>query len=78
MYDESNLTSSEIPSGGVCLSAFLVVQDETGKVLMGKIDPEAPWDHIGALDQKRVEIHSRGLMLPSSHLLIHESPQAAS
>jgi ADP-ribose pyrophosphatase YjhB (NUDIX family) len=44
---------------------------------MGHLNPKAPWDHIGALDASRVEVHSKGWMLPSSHLLVHESPQEA-
>src|SRR5882762_5961583 len=50
---------------------------ETGhptNVLMGHMNPRAPWDHIGALDPSRVEVHSRGWMLPSSHLIFQESP----
>jgi ADP-ribose pyrophosphatase YjhB (NUDIX family) len=43
---------------------------------MGKINPEADWDHIGALDASRVRVHSKGWMLPSSHLMLYESPQA--
>jgi ADP-ribose pyrophosphatase YjhB (NUDIX family) len=34
-------------------------------------------NHIGALDASRVEVHSKGWMLPSSHLLVYESPQEA-
>jgi hypothetical protein len=67
---------TEIPAGGVCLSAFVIVT-ETGhptNVLMGHMNPRAPWDHIGALDPSRVEVHSRGWMLPSSHLIFQESP----
>src|SRR5439155_1704537 len=67
---------SEIPAGGVCLSAFVIVTD-TGhptNVLMGHMNPRAPWDHIGALDPSRVEVHSRGWMLHSSHLIFQESP----
>jgi ADP-ribose pyrophosphatase YjhB (NUDIX family) len=44
---------------------------------MGHLNPAAPWDHIGALDEKRIEIHGKGWMLPSSHLMIGESPQEA-
>ena len=44
---------------------------------MGKIDTEAPWDHLGALDPKRIELHRKGWMLPSSHLIVHESPREA-
>jgi ADP-ribose pyrophosphatase YjhB (NUDIX family) len=44
---------------------------------MGHLNPSADWDHIGALDEARVQIHSKGWMLPSSHLIIHESPKDA-
>src|SRR5437879_12828169 len=70
---------TEIPQDGLCLSAFLIVT-EAGRptnVLMGHMNREAPWDHIGALDPKRVEEHSRGWMLPSSHLIFQESPDDA-
>lgn len=68
----------EIPDGGLCLSAFLVVtRGKTGEILMGHLNPSAAWDHIGALDQSRIEAHSKGWMLPSSHLVVHESPQNA-
>src|SRR5205807_2273589 len=53
---------------------------ETGhpeNILMGHLDPSAPWDHVGALDPERAEANSKGWMLPSSHLMIGESPQAA-
>lgn len=70
---------NEIPDGGLCISTFVIVS-ETGNshhVLMGRINKEAPWDHIGALDPERVERHSKGWMLPSSALLLGESPQEA-
>jgi ADP-ribose pyrophosphatase YjhB (NUDIX family) len=69
----------EVPEGGLCLSAFLVITDteKTNSVLMGHLNPKAPWDHIGALDLSRVDVHSKGWMLPSSHLMVYESPQAA-
>jgi hypothetical protein len=70
---------TEIPDDGVCLSAFLIVTDtrDPKRVLMGHMNPKAPWDHIGALDPSRVEAHSRGWMLPSSHLIFRESPDEA-
>lgn len=69
----------EPPEGGLCLSAFLVITDERNpnSVLMGHLNTKAPWDHIGALDSSRVEVHSKGWMLPSSHLLVYESPREA-
>ena len=74
--DTAAFSITEIPAGAFCLSAFLIIT-ETGdprKVLMGRMNPRAPWDHIGALDPSRVEVHSRGWMLPSSHLIFQESP----
>jgi len=69
----------EVPEGGLCLCAFLVITDSENpnSVLMGRLNPKAPWDHIGSLDASRVEIHSKRWMLPSSHLILHESPQEA-
>ena len=68
-----------IPAGGLCLSAFLVISRQNSQnVLMGRLNPDAAWDHLGALDQSRIEAHSKGWMLPSSHLMMDESPQAAS
>ena len=69
----------EVPAAGLCLSAFLVIT-ETGhanRVLMGHLNPAAPWDHIGALDPSRTAVHSKGWMLPSSHLIVKESPRDA-
>lgn len=70
---------SDVPEGGLCLSAFLVITDaqNPNSVLMGHLNPKAPWDHIGALDQSRVDAHSKRWMLPSSHLIVYESPQEA-
>lgn len=70
---------NEIPEGGLCISTFVIIS-KTGNpqhVLMGRINKKAPWDHIGALDPERVERHSKGWMLPSSALLLGESPQEA-
>lgn len=69
----------EVPEGGLCLSAFLLITDPAhpDRVLMGRLNPAAPWDHIGALDASRTAVHSRGWMLPSSHLILNESPEAA-
>ncbi len=68
-----------VPAGGLCLSSFVVLSKfgQREQILMGRLDPSAPWDHIGALDQERAMRHSNGWMLPSSHLLLRESPQDA-
>ena len=69
----------EVPAGGLCLSVFLVVTEKGrgNRVLMGHLNAAAAWDHIGALDPSRTAVHRKGWMLPSSHLIVKESPQAA-
>jgi ADP-ribose pyrophosphatase YjhB (NUDIX family) len=68
-----------VPEGGMCISAFLVIskRDEPNSVLMGRINKNAEWDHIGALDGKRLERLASGWMLPSSHLILFETPEGA-
>jgi len=70
---------SEVPEGGLCLSAFLLLSERGNpdRVLMGHLNPAAAWDHIGALDASRTAAHSKGWMLPSSHLILNESPETA-
>ncbi len=69
----------EIPEGGFCISTFVMLSKigSPQLVLMGHINKKAPWDHIGALDPERVAKHSKGWMLPSSALILGESPQEA-
>jgi ADP-ribose pyrophosphatase YjhB (NUDIX family) len=68
-----------LPEDGLCLSSFLVLSPEgrPGEVLVGRIDPNGPWDEIGALDPRRVRMNAEGWMLPASHLLYFESPEEA-
>ena len=68
-----------VPEGGMCISAFLVIskKGEQAEVLMGRLNKNAEWDHIGALDGKRVERFASGWMLPSSHLILFETPEGA-
>ena len=68
---------SEVPKDGFCLSSFVLLVNSQGRVLMGKLNPDYAWDHIGAIDEERKRRHSAGWMLPSSHLMLNESPQAA-
>ena len=69
----------KMPEGGMCVSAFVIVSKkaDSGKVLMGRINPNANWDHLGALDAKRAVRVSAGWMLPSSHLILYETPEGA-
>jgi ADP-ribose pyrophosphatase YjhB (NUDIX family) len=68
-----------VPQGGMCISAFLVIsrKGEPGSVLVGRINKNAEWDHIGALNGKRLERFASGWMLPSSHLILFETPEGA-
>lgn len=77
--DTASFSMPEIPPEGLCLSAFLLVipVGTPHRVLMGRLNPAARWDHLGALDPERVQVHGRGWMLPSSHLIYRESPQEA-
>jgi hypothetical protein len=65
-----------LPDDGLCLSTFLIFRHprETGRVLLGRIDPRAAWDDLGALEPARVHGIGRRWMLPSSQLLFFESP----
>lgn len=73
------MQTREVPEGGMCLSAFLVLsrKGHPNEVLVGRLRPDAPWDHIGALDPARAEANSKGWMLPSSHLILGEGPVEA-
>jgi ADP-ribose pyrophosphatase YjhB (NUDIX family) len=77
--DASPPRMNVIPEGGMCISAFLVIskKDEASKVLVGRINKNAEWDHIGAIDGKRLERFASGWMLPSSHLIMFETPEGA-
>ncbi len=78
-WDKSNLAIKEIPEGGFCLSAFVVLTKSTNKneVLLGKINPIEKWAYVGALDQERAQTFSKGWMIPSSHLIFGEDPKDA-
>lgn len=68
-----------LPPDGLCLSSFVLLSPSARphEVLVGRLDPTAPWADIGALDPRRVELNAQGWMLPSCHLLYFESPHDA-
>jgi ADP-ribose pyrophosphatase YjhB (NUDIX family) len=76
---EKNSGASEVPDNGMCLSVFLVLESPArpGAVLVGKVDPKAPWWEIGAVDPERLAAIGERWMLPSRQLLLFESPQEA-
>ena len=71
--------ASEVPDNGMCFSVFLVLEppDRDGAVLMGRVDPAAPWWEIGAIPTAMVGAIGDRWMLPSSQLLLFESPAEA-
>jgi ADP-ribose pyrophosphatase YjhB (NUDIX family) len=65
-----------VPPDGLCLSAFLLLspQGAPHKILVGHLNPQAPWGEIGALDGRRIDQNAGGWMLPSCHLMYYEPP----
>jgi hypothetical protein len=68
-----------VPSDGMCLNVFLVLQKpgDAGRVLLGRVAPDSRWEEAGGLDSSRLERVGTRWMLPSSQLLLLESPDAA-
>jgi ADP-ribose pyrophosphatase YjhB (NUDIX family) len=68
-----------VPRGGVCLSAFVAVRNREGGILFGRPRINSIWPERGCLPLWRVrEIRTNGeWILPASHLLMGESPEAA-
>jgi ADP-ribose pyrophosphatase YjhB (NUDIX family) len=68
-----------IPTGGFCVSAFLIVRNRRGDVLLGRPKEHADWPEKGCLPMWRVrEVRNgKGWILPASHFLVDESPEHA-
>lgn len=68
-----------VPDDGMCLNCFLVVRsrDQPAHVLVGRVDPAAPWAEIGGLGADRLTRIGDRWMLPASQLLLLESPDDA-
>ena len=67
---------SQLPRGGMCLSAFLFVTDR-GQLLLGKYKDDPKWEELTGLDPERRRIHGRGWTVPASHLKYGEDPRMA-
>jgi hypothetical protein len=69
-----------VPDDGLCLNAFLLLSPAgyPSKVLLGRVDPAAPWKQIGGITPTRLAELSNRWMLPSRQLFLFESPQEAS
>jgi hypothetical protein len=68
-----------VPDDGLCLNAFLVISPpgDATQVLLGMVDPKAPWKEIGGVTAQRMQELSTRWMLPSRQLFLFESPQDA-
>ncbi|HVL49373.1 MAG TPA: NUDIX hydrolase [Candidatus Thermoplasmatota archaeon] len=72
------LGSRDVPAGGLCLSAFLAVRDDQGRVLLGKYNAEdAKLEGLTGMDEERRKRFSGGWTLPARHLRFGESPETA-
>ena len=70
---------SSVPEGGMCLSVFLVIwKEDIHHVLLGKVNKAYDWIKAGALSKESTTRITQRWMLPSSHLLLYESPKDAS
>jgi hypothetical protein len=69
-----------VPDDGLCLNAFVLISppDDARKVLLGQVDPQAPWREIGGVTPQRLAGLSTRWMLPCRQLFLFESPQEAS
>jgi ADP-ribose pyrophosphatase YjhB (NUDIX family) len=68
-----------VPVGGVCLSAFVLVRNPNGDVLLGRPRPHRAWADKGCLPPFRVKslVERNEWILPASHLKVEERPDDA-
>jgi hypothetical protein len=68
-----------VPDDGLCLNAFVVLSPpgDPSQVLLGMVDPNAPWREIGGVTTQRLAELATRWMLPSRQLFLFESPQDA-
>ncbi|MGA9839144.1 MAG: hypothetical protein WBE40_03470 [Thermoplasmata archaeon] len=68
-----------VPQDGLCLNVFLVLRStrHPDRVLLGRLDPTAPWEELSALGPDRLARLAGHWLLPASQLLFFESPDDA-
>jgi len=67
---------SQVPLGGMCISAFLFVR-RGEKILLGKYANDPRWESLTGLDESRRVAHGQGWTLPASQLRFGEDPREA-
>lgn len=65
-----------VPSGGMCLCAFLFVR-RGERILLGKYADHPHWEELAGLDRDRRRANANGWTLPASHLKFGEDPRNA-
>ena len=70
---------SHVPPGGVCISAFLIVRNRRGDLLLGRPRGHPDWPEKGCYPLWRLrEVAKEGRwILPASHFQMDESPAHA-
>jgi ADP-ribose pyrophosphatase YjhB (NUDIX family) len=70
---------SHVPEGVVCISAFVIVRNRAGDVLLGRPRPHRDWPEKGCFPLWRLRVVEREnrWILPASHFLMDESPARA-
>jgi ADP-ribose pyrophosphatase YjhB (NUDIX family) len=68
-----------VPVAGVCLSAFVIVRNRKGDILLGRPRPHPAWAEKGCLPRFRVQelVQQKAWILPASHLMVEEAPEMA-
>ena len=66
----------DVPPGGMCVCAFLFVEQD-GRILLGKYADDPKWEELAGLDSTRRQAHGKGLTIPASHLKYGEDPRDA-
>ncbi len=68
-----------VPEDGMCLSTFLILHppQRPREVLLGRLDPAAPWDSVGGLDPSRIQRWGGLWLLPACQWLFFEEPRAS-
>lgn len=67
----------DLPHSGMCVSAFVFVQDAEGRILLGKYADDPRWEELTGLNEDRWRTHGQGWTVPASHLKFGEEPRAA-
>lgn len=62
----------DLPHSGMCVSAFVFVQDSEGRILLGKYADDPRWEDLTGLNEDRWRTHGKGWTVPASHLKFGE------